>query len=69
MIHGKYSTASDCEQVKYDKLHLSLPLNELLGVDSLSLFTRSAASTTYIVLALTEYMILTYIKHITIYLI
>ena len=30
MIHSKYSLASDCEQVKSEKLHLSIPLNELL---------------------------------------
>ena len=39
MIHRKYSTASDCEQVKYDKLNLSLPLNELLLL-IVSVFSR-----------------------------
>ena len=39
MIHGKYSIASDCEQVKHDKLNLSIPLNELLLL-IVSVFSR-----------------------------
>ena len=59
MIHGKYSIASDCVQVKSEELHRSLPLNKLLFF---GLFTRSAAFQLYSLIALTEYMILTYIN-------
>ena len=46
MIHGKYSIATDCEQVKSEKLHRSLPLNKLL----FSVFSRELLLSNYIVL-------------------